>query len=334
MYAIIRAQKHKAMGAVARSARHTFREQPTPNAAAKLRGNNLVSGCKNTDSLLRALKSSLPDSRRKDAVICIEYLITASPEAFSRHGGHLDDLGSGYFRDALKWLQNRHGKENVICTAIHLDESTPHLVAYVCPITTDGRLSARDFLGGPKVMRAMQDSFYEQCGRPRGLSRGVKGSKAEHGKISQFYTSLSSDACAPKLRPSDYAAKAVGFETKAWREAQEIALAQTQDVAYRSTQRKSISARNNALDRAEHLLRANQLELSYRQKELAHRERSIEKLEQELMRRKPELDIANARAEAAERAIEEDNRRQSTNSQRQEYIKRLIHSKKPPTPLR
>lgn len=157
MYSILRSQKHKSFAGVARSARHTFREQPTPNANGSTTFKNRFAGCRDTKDLLNKLAVRLPASRRRDAVLCIEYLITASPEAFSRHGGHLDDLGSDYFADALKWLRARHGEENVICAALHLDETTPHLVAYVTPITRDGRLCAREYLGGPKVMRAMQD---------------------------------------------------------------------------------------------------------------------------------------------------------------------------------
>ena len=158
-YAILRTKKLKSFGAAARSARHTFREQPTPNANPELSGLNKGAGAKSTAQLLAALKKGLPDKLRAGSVLCIEYLITASPEAFERHGGTLDDVGSGYFTDALKWLRERHGKENVIAASLHLDERTPHLVAYVVPRTKDGRLSCRDFLGGPAKMKAMQTTL-------------------------------------------------------------------------------------------------------------------------------------------------------------------------------
>ncbi|WP_236762554.1 plasmid recombination protein, partial [Acinetobacter junii] len=34
---------------------------------------------------------------------------------------------------SVEWLQQKHGKENVIATSIHRDETTPHLIAYVVP---------------------------------------------------------------------------------------------------------------------------------------------------------------------------------------------------------
>ena len=35
-----------------------------------------------------------------------------------------------------KWLEERHGKENIVAISIHHDETTPHLVAYAVPIVT------------------------------------------------------------------------------------------------------------------------------------------------------------------------------------------------------
>jgi len=152
-YAILRTKKLKSMGALARSARHTYREQDTPNADPSKIHLNEAAGKIGANEIVQALEMLLPGKRRRDAVIAIEYMITASPEAFQRHGGTLGDYGSGYFEDALEWLWDRHGSKNVITVVIHQDELTPHMVAYVLPKTADGRLCARDFLGGPKVLR-------------------------------------------------------------------------------------------------------------------------------------------------------------------------------------
>ena len=46
------------------------------------------------------------------------------------------DGGGAYFKQARKWLEERHGKENIVAISIHHDETTPHLVAYAVPIVT------------------------------------------------------------------------------------------------------------------------------------------------------------------------------------------------------
>lgn len=101
-------------------------------------------------------------------------------------------MGSGYFKDALTWLKERHGANNVIC----VDETSPHLVAYVAPMTKDGRLAARDFLGGPKVMRQLQDGFHTSCGASYGLLGGVQASKAKHEDVGRFSGLFDSMECA------------------------------------------------------------------------------------------------------------------------------------------
>ncbi|MDP2245233.1 MobV family relaxase [Pseudomonas sp.] len=308
MFAIIRTKKHKTISSVARSAGHTFREQATPNANSAITHKNPVSGAGSTQSLLTCLSDRLPEARRRDAVVCIEYLITASPEAFKRHGGHLEDAGSGYFHDAMRWLRERHGNENILCAVVHLDETTPHLVAYVVPITRDGRLSARDFLGGPKLMRAMQDSFHFSCGKNRGLLRGIQGSKAHHGEVSHFYAALHGhEQQEQKLTRSDYVAKAFGYETEQWKQAQATAHTQSQGVAVHSVERKATQARAQALERAERQSEITAKRLKQLGVELDKRELSLTLREEEISRRKPDLDIALARVEAMERIIVEQN---------------------------
>lgn len=87
-----------------------------------------------------------------------------------------------------------------MCLNVQLDETSPHLVAYVVPLTKDGRLSARDFLGGPAKMIAMQTEFAKVVGAPFGLQRGLQGSKALHTTATQYNAVLKKNSAliAPK----------------------------------------------------------------------------------------------------------------------------------------
>lgn len=292
-YAIIRAKKLKSMGAVSRSAMHTFRTQPTPNADPALTGRNRTVGAKGSDQVLAALVRTLPTKRRKDAVLAIEYLVTASPEAFKRHGGRLDDMGDGYFADALKWLKTRHGAANVLSATIHLDESTPHMVVYVVPMTTDKRLSCRDFLGGPQKLRAMQTSFHADVGAQRGLERGVEGSKAKHEAVSAFYSTMAAAGQAPMLKARDYAAAAVGLKTEAWQRAEALASANAQGAARHSRSKKAVLSRARAVKKA-----AAQVE--DRQREIERREHQVRSRELDLDRRSRSIDDLVSQAGEAE----------------------------------
>ncbi|SST89519.1 Plasmid recombination enzyme [Acinetobacter baumannii] len=246
-YAILRAKKLKSLPSVFRSAQHTFRERPTPNADPGLTKNNQSRGARNSSELVEMLKMSLPEKRRRDAVLVIEYLVTASPEAFMRHGGNLGEFGSGYFNDAIRWISRRHGMKNILCSAVHLDETTPHLIVYVVPKTADGRLSCRDFLGGPKMLSSMQDEFYKACGAAHGLERGVVGSSAKHEVVRAFYSSLVDQGAVSKLSRSDYAAAAIGIKTKAWITAEELAQANAIGSERAKRSRKATRSRSVAL---------------------------------------------------------------------------------------
>ncbi|WP_339080837.1 MobV family relaxase [Pseudomonas sp. TMP9] len=304
MYSIIRTKKIKTIAALNSSARHTFREQPTPNADPAKLAQNRMAGAKNSAQLTSVLQGRLPERRRSDAVLCIEYLITASPEAFERHGGHLNDLGSGYFSDAVRWLNERHGMDNVLSATLHLDERTPHLVAYVVPLTAEGRLSARDYLGGAELMRNMQDSFHDSCGASRGLQRGLRRSKAKHEDISSFYGALSAVGAAPELSAKDYALRAVGHKTSAWYKAEELTKALSIDASIEIKRRKRTSSKQKLIEIAEINNNVKAINLCHKEESLTKREREIECREKAIERREPELAIAIAKAEGMERLVE------------------------------
>lgn len=194
-YCILRAEKLGEMGNIKSSAMHTFREMPTPNADASRTRLNKTWGAQNSVAVCAAIKARLPEKRRKDAVLCIEYLITASPEWFKTTPIKTQNA---YFGAAVRWLEERHGKENIVCVNMQLDEASPHLVAYVVPLTKDGRLSAKDFLGGRKVLSEMQTDFAKRVGKPVNLQRGVEGSKATHTTAKQYAAALQKN---PTLAP-------------------------------------------------------------------------------------------------------------------------------------
>lgn len=161
-YAILRTQKLKATGAVWRSLKHAFREQPTPNADPAKAAQNAHLGATSAAEAMQRVRDRLPEKRRKDAVLAIEYLITASPEVMQAKDGRAQ---TAYFDDALKWLRERHGAANVVYAGIHRDESTPHMYAYVVPLDeATGRLNARRWLGGSKALSEMQTDFAATVG--------------------------------------------------------------------------------------------------------------------------------------------------------------------------
>lgn len=183
-YAILRTQKLKSGQAVRRSLMHAFREQDTPNADPNRLSENTHIGAKNVREALARFNARLPEKVRSNAVLAVEYLIAASPDDMK---GKTRKQQDEYFFDALKWLQAKHGKENVVYAGVHRDETTPHMCVYVVPIDDRGKLNCRHFFGAANALNLLQTDFFKEVGQAHGLQRGIEGSKAKHTSINDYY---------------------------------------------------------------------------------------------------------------------------------------------------
>lgn len=181
-YAILRTAKLKTFGNIGSSLSHNYRTRETLNADPKRTHLNRYAFSLTAEKAMENIKARIPEKRRKDAVLCIEYMITCSPGALQTKQEY-----EKYLEDGLRWLQERHGAENVVAALVHHDETTPHLAAYVVPLDKDGKLNAKKFLGGKSTLAAMQTSFAEKVGKKHGLERGIERSTARHTSIKEWY---------------------------------------------------------------------------------------------------------------------------------------------------
>lgn len=183
-YQVLRAEKLSSNGNVGASIAHAFRARETPNADMERTPKNQHIGAKSVEQAMAKYRALLPEKPRSNAVRCIEYVITASPEAYK---AMKNDQWTAYLNDGLKWLRERHGAENVFYACLHKDETTPHLSVFVVPKDERGHLNARSFLGGRAKLSEMQTNFHEQVSKKYGLERGLQGSKAKHMTIKDYY---------------------------------------------------------------------------------------------------------------------------------------------------
>ena len=54
----------------------------------------------------------------------------------------------------------------------------------------DGKLNAKHFTGGKKVLSQLQTDFAKDVGQRHGLERGIEGSQAKHQTIKEFYAQV------------------------------------------------------------------------------------------------------------------------------------------------
>ena len=185
-YAIMRCKKLTGMGSVASALQHCYRERETPNADADRTPENHCSVSQSADEAMGKLRELLPEKRRKDAVLAVEYVMTASPEWWNEATPRQQ---AEFFARSEQWLENKYGKDRVVAAVVHRDEATPHLSAFVVPLTQDGRLSAKEFIGGRSKMRDDQSTYAESV-KKLGLERGIEGSRATHQTVQHYYESI------------------------------------------------------------------------------------------------------------------------------------------------
>ena len=182
MHVIVRHEKHSSLGTLGAAAQHTMRTRETPNACPDGPAPEVWIG---SPDPLEDVRRLLPKKRRKNAVLSLEYLVTASPEFFDLQP---KKVWRKYLEDQLDMLGKYYGRENIASAVLHLDEKTPHLAIQIVPLV-DGKLNARALIGSRTACRIIQDMAGE-VGAPYGLERGKPGSDATHEKVKQWYGEL------------------------------------------------------------------------------------------------------------------------------------------------
>lgn len=235
---VIRVAKLATAANIAGSGAHTWREMPTPNAdPTRTPDNEDWRPVHGSQALRQAIDARVALATEKAGkgvrpVPALEYVITANGDAFKEHGGAVDS--TAYFRDALAWLEARHGADNIVAVNIQRDEHAPHMVAYVVPLVevkagkrkrsvivgtnSDGtkrretrefetaaatRLSAQHYVGTPDKLVALQTDFAKRVGQRHGLVRGIEGSKAKHQRVKSWYAQINAPAKHLRFTPED-----------------------------------------------------------------------------------------------------------------------------------
>ena len=217
-YAILRTAKHRSARSVGGMGRHMNRTRPTPNADETARHRNATytpaAGWVRWSeqaprNLGEQLNERLADFKarggklRKDSVLAVELMLSASPEWFQQASR---EQTQEWLRRNVAWIEDTFGRDNVLQVALHLDETTPHLHAFLVPevemVETRGRkpkagspasvktpkpaLAASHWLDGRAKLGELQDR-YAAAMAPLGLDRGLRGSGARHRTIRAYY---------------------------------------------------------------------------------------------------------------------------------------------------
>lgn len=169
-----------------------------------------------SDVVKAKLKQLDIKSHRKDAVVAVELMLSASPEYFrpedpTQHGEYDSKRLSAWLKGVESFLASKY-KGLVVDVALHLDEATPHVHVMVVPALKKERkrkqkkadkeagkppetyvsygLCAKDMFNKEALIDLHTD--YNANLKHLGLERGIPGSDATHEQIKDFYRKASS----------------------------------------------------------------------------------------------------------------------------------------------
>lgn len=107
-------------------------------------------------------KKGKPRKLRSDAVLARGLLLQPSSDTFEGKSlAEKRQIINKFTKDAIPFLDEKFSRENLLGISAHLDETNPHVHVAVCPMTSDGRLSQKDFFPGPKQLAALHKEFRE-----------------------------------------------------------------------------------------------------------------------------------------------------------------------------
>lgn len=105
---------------------------------------------------------------RADASVAVEMVFSYSPEA---------DIDDNDFDERVKqFIASEFPSMQILRIDYHADETTSHWHMVGIPTTKDGRISAKEVLGGPAEFRQHQTNFAQMVA-DLGLERGVPKAK-------------------------------------------------------------------------------------------------------------------------------------------------------------
>lgn len=178
MFNVIKCYKIKKDG-LYKVSNHTHRTKLTEAEQARINhantpNNKVLVGSNVSADIRNRVKNYATNKLRKDAVFAEHYVISASPEFFKKYPGKLDE----WVDEQISFLKAEFGP-NLTTAVLHLDESTPHVEAFVTPIIANpktGRLELNrkafnNERGGLNSFKALQ-TRHAQHNQKFGLKRG------------------------------------------------------------------------------------------------------------------------------------------------------------------
>lgn len=274
---------------------------------------------------------------RPDSIVMVGALFSASAEYFTKNPDYIelseedalaikqglledvrtkeqrqkylyDDKAKQFFEDCYKFCvaDMCQGDESRIFHAkIDMDETTPHLQIYFVPLhertnkkgISKMHLSAKDIFGDRNALRARQDRFHEQIGKPRSFERGEKvdweASFEDRKKHEETYAhkqaerkALEASQTAQIAKNDEYIKQQEKLAKQATEHAEKALAADKANVAKHN---KNVAAFNEWTQEHNAILSSQKSQIAQNDAELAEQQKAQQEAAQSLQQQENEL---------------------------------------------
>ena len=186
-YGIIRVQKFKAYDVRGIQSHDRREREPKTNPDIDKERSSLNYALVESENFKADVQKRLTTLKskkavRKDAVVMCQFLVTSDHEFFQELP---PEKQKAFFQDALNFISEHYGKENILAATVHMDEKTPHMHVNITPIR-DGRLTAKEIFNRAELID-LQNTFHQDVGQKWGLERGQsREEKRKHQDVAEF----------------------------------------------------------------------------------------------------------------------------------------------------
>lgn len=181
---IMRVDKLKSGAAISGRLLHNKREQEVENANPEIE--NLVLKEGNFQDVMALVEQA--EFKRQGSVLAFEILLTSDKKFFEVEGNQ-----EKWAQANLDYLNKTYGEKNVVSVVLHLDETTPHIQAIVVPLDEKNHLNAKQWTGGFKKIRQLQDNYntaMNEAGLQLERGKPVEETCAKHQHIQVGYKNI------------------------------------------------------------------------------------------------------------------------------------------------
>lgn len=135
---------------------------------------------------IKEIKEQTGKTTRKDAAVIAEFIFTFSPEMTEI----ILKRKKEWIMSNAEWIKENFEKNGakLLRLDLHMDETTPHIHAFVQMTDDRGLFNASKYFGKKKQLEELQTSYAEkmaQFGLERGRSK--KETKAKHQTLNEYY---------------------------------------------------------------------------------------------------------------------------------------------------